>query len=184
MRMRFGFLRFYVRIIYLFEFYHEIRMIKGRDRGLECVVECVEVRLQDTCSDDQLHRLSYLRPSLPTLGSDGSLPYASAGGRREQTNTNKQRIRVNFSISKNSMAQENFQYFPFFWQKISVVLNCTSRSEKGLQYCTVQSYSSATVLYRYSKYRIFMLFVADRQNIHVIHTVQYMYVSCSLTSHI
>jgi hypothetical protein len=137
MRMRFGFLRFYVRIIYLFEFYHEIRMIKGRDRGLECVVECVEVRLQDTCSDDQLHRLSYLRPSLPTLGSDGSLPYASAGGRREQTNTNKQRILVNFSISKNSMAQENFQYFPFFWQKISVVLNCTSRSEKSLQYSTV-----------------------------------------------
>jgi hypothetical protein len=70
--MRFGFLRFYVRIIYLFEFYHEIRMIKGRDRGLECVVECVEVRLQDTCSDDQLHRLSYLRPRR-----------ASAGGRRE-----------------------------------------------------------------------------------------------------
>jgi hypothetical protein len=47
-------------------------MIKGRERGLECVVECVEVRLQDTCSDDQLHRLSYLRARR-----------ASAGGRRE-----------------------------------------------------------------------------------------------------
>ena len=32
----------------------------------------MEVRLQDTCSDDQLHRLSYLRPRR-----------ASAGGRRE-----------------------------------------------------------------------------------------------------
>jgi len=29
-------------------------MIKGGERGLECV----EVRLQDTCPDDQLHRLS------------------------------------------------------------------------------------------------------------------------------
>ena len=44
----------------------------------------MEVRLQDTCSDDQLHRLSYLRPRR-----------ASAGGRRELSI-----FRSNFGYSK------------------------------------------------------------------------------------
>ena len=53
----------------------------------------MEVRLQDTCSDDQLHRLSYLRPRRASARKRGDvamaptvvlvLPLASAGGRRE-----------------------------------------------------------------------------------------------------
>ena len=57
-------------------------------------------------------------------------------------------------------------------------------------YCTVQSYSSATVLYRYCTVNteftsilccLILHTVADRQNMLYI---LYMYVSCSLTSHI